>query len=86
MSGSQLLFLHRGQHPGGEVAIDLVGAVADHYDRARWLQRAHRLEDPADQGPPCRHMGHLGETGFHPLPLTGGEDDDMDRQRHLSTG
>ena len=69
------------QEEGGD---HLFGAMANDDNRARRPESASGFEDPTNESSPSCHVSHLGEVGHHPLPLPGGEDDDMDRQRHLS--
>ena len=83
MARPQLLFLQGRDCIRRKVGDHLFGAMANDDNRARRMKRANGFEDPTYESSPCCHVSHLGEVGHHPLPLPGGEDDDMDRQGHL---
>ena len=62
--------------------LDLLGLVADHDHRLRWIQFRHAGEQVAEHRSPGNRMHHLVQIRFHPRALAGGEDDGGDGRGH----
>src|SRR6185436_20380146 len=55
----------------------IVGAMADDYGDAGRLQGGRCPEDAFDDGQAGDSVQDLGQLGFHPRALAGGQDDDV---------
>ncbi|GLC91744.1 hypothetical protein Tamer19_11520 [Cupriavidus sp. TA19] len=81
MARAKLLGLFReGDIVGGDRLAHMRGAVADHDHQPRRRQRACRIEDVRQHGPPCNRVQYLGQIGNHSLAHAGGENDDIHKE------
>ena len=55
--------------------LDLLGLVAHHHDRPGEREARGGVEDMAEQRAPVDLVEDLGQVGFHPRALAGGEDE-----------
>jgi hypothetical protein len=61
-----------------EMASKLLGAVADDDGSGGRSECGRRAQDVIDERQPGNAVQHLGDLGFHPSALPGGEDHDME--------
>ena len=79
MAGAKLLLLRDELKAGslGQGLLDLGGAVADHHGDAGRLQGGGCPQHAFDDGQAGDPVQDLGQLGFHPRALAGGQDDDV---------
>jgi hypothetical protein len=75
------------QDEGRAVYKDLANAVRvapDDHHQPLGIQRLRGSERKGEHRPPGERVQDLGETGFHPGPLAGGQNDDRDGRQLCS--